>query len=495
MSRLAALFRQPAADPRSDGALLAAFLADQDEPAFAELVRRHGPLVWGACRRGLPDRADAEDAFQTTFLVLVRRARRLTAAGTVGPWLHKVAAWTARNLRRKNARRLARRRELSDVVPDPGPAPGLSFDLDAALLSLPERYRAALVLCCLEGLTHREAAGRLGCAEGTVSSRVSRGLAKLRARLAGRDPAAALAVAAAVLVPSSLSATAPRAAAAFRALSAAASPAVAELTEGVLRMFWVKRATAAGLAGVLLVAAGVGVGVSVRQVPQAAAEDPPARVSAKSPQDPQPELPAAEAELKRLEAMQQKLEAERLLIEAQVAAAKARLAAARKPAGRRLELRVDSRMDKGPYRLTEFRADGRPSAITTFPADGPKDVSTLRDYLARVKAAKDGPKEVTLVCQADTWFEYVKGAMTACEQAGLTAIQVREVTPKAGGDRLAAPTAAEVELQRERVAFTERMVRKGYMTEAQADAEKALLRQMEDRLEAEKRKGGSDPSR
>ncbi|HVK15826.1 MAG TPA: sigma factor-like helix-turn-helix DNA-binding protein, partial [Fimbriiglobus sp.] len=123
-------------------------------------------------------------------------------------------------------------------------------------LALPERYRAALVLCCLEGLTHREAAGRLRCAEGTVSSLVSRGLAKLRVRLSGRDLAAALAVAAVGMPSVELSAAAVRSAAALQiaSLSAAASPAVARLTEGVLRMFWIKKATA-GVAVIVLLGA------------------------------------------------------------------------------------------------------------------------------------------------------------------------------------------------------------------------------------------------
>src|SRR6185295_5634450 len=112
-----------------DGALLVAFLTERDEAAFAELVRRHGPLVWGVCRRALPDPADAEDAFQATFLVLVRRAARLTAAPAVGPWLFRVAAWTARNARRRNARRLARFTELPDTVSDPRPSAGPAPDL------------------------------------------------------------------------------------------------------------------------------------------------------------------------------------------------------------------------------------------------------------------------------------------------------------------------------------------------------------------------------
>src|SRR3954451_17657706 len=102
MESLLTWIRHAPPDGRPDDALLAAFLADRDETAFAEVVRRHGPVVWGVCRRLLPDPADAEDAFQAAFLVLVRRAHGLTGSPTVGPWLYRVAAWTARNLRRKN---------------------------------------------------------------------------------------------------------------------------------------------------------------------------------------------------------------------------------------------------------------------------------------------------------------------------------------------------------------------------------------------------------
>jgi|GEM_PF-5182344 len=242
MDRLAALLCRTV-DLRSDGDLLAAFLADRDEAAFTELVRRHGPLVWGVCRRALPDPADAEDVFQATFLVLVRRATRLTAAPTVGPWLYQVAALTARNARRKNARRRARFVPLPDQVPAP-PQPGPSLDLDAVLLGLPERCRAAILLCHVEGLTHREAAQRLGCPEGTVSSLVSRGLA--RAKLGGGgDPAMVLA-AVAVAMSAGVAAATVRSAVALQlaSLSVAASPAVVSLTAGVLRMLWFHQLTA-----------------------------------------------------------------------------------------------------------------------------------------------------------------------------------------------------------------------------------------------------------
>jgi RNA polymerase sigma factor (sigma-70 family) len=256
-----------AADARTDGDLLAGFLNGSAEDDFAELVCRHGPMVWGACCRTLPDPYDAEDAFQAVFLVLVRRGRRLTTQPTLGPWLHRVAVWTARNVRRRNARRLAKRVPLSEQLPAPASDPDLPLDLDAALLSLPEKFRSPIVLCHLLGFSRADAAERLGCPEGTLSSWLSRGLAKLRAKLGGLDPAKALGVAA-VAVPSGLASSAVRAAVAARvavATVAAVSSTVSQVVEGVIRMFWVKKATAASVALFAVFAFGVGVGLTARQ--------------------------------------------------------------------------------------------------------------------------------------------------------------------------------------------------------------------------------------
>jgi RNA polymerase sigma factor (sigma-70 family) len=267
MRTVAALCRGLAADPRPDGELLAAFTAavGTAESAFTELVRRHGPLVWGTCRRLLHDPSDAEDAFQAAFLVLVRRAGQLTRQPCVGPWLHRVTVWTARNVRRKNARRLARQTVLPDHenVPAPAPDADLKADLDSALLALPSRYRDSIVLCHLLGFTRREAAERLGCPEGTLSGWLNRGLAKLRDRLRGLDPTRALA-GGAVAVPAALCASTARAAVVTSVAAASVPPTVSLLVEGVLHMFWVKKATAAAVAVCAVFALGVGVGLGTR---------------------------------------------------------------------------------------------------------------------------------------------------------------------------------------------------------------------------------------
>jgi RNA polymerase sigma factor (sigma-70 family) len=258
----------------TDADLLDRFLADRDEAAFAELVRRHGPVVWGTCRRMLADVRDAEDAFQATFLVLVRRAVSAAREPALGPWLHRVAALTARNVRRGNRRRAAVSGPLEYDVPagDNALSPAdARLDLDAALLRLPDRHRAAVVLCHLQGLSRREAAERLGCPEGTLSALLSRALARLRVKL-GRAVPAALVTA----IPTGLTAATARSAVAY-AISATTdlSPAVTGLTEGVLRMFWLKKAVPAAAAAVVLGVLAAFVGLSsAPAVPATTAANP-----------------------------------------------------------------------------------------------------------------------------------------------------------------------------------------------------------------------------
>src|SRR5262245_9577337 len=154
----------------SDGQLLSRFIECRDEDAFAALVKRHGPMVWGVCRRLLASHHDAEDAFQATFLVLVRKAATVVPREMVANWLYGVAYMTAH--RGKVAAAKTRRRERPFVeMPQPSTTePDLWTDLqpllDLELSRLPEKYRAIIVLCDLEGKTRKDAARQLDLPEG-----------------------------------------------------------------------------------------------------------------------------------------------------------------------------------------------------------------------------------------------------------------------------------------------------------------------------------------
>lgn len=175
----------------SDADLLDRFITDRDGPAFAALVRRHGPMVLAVCRRVLRHRQDAEDAFQATFLVLARRAETVKPRSLLGNWLYGVAYRTALGARRAATARRAWETRVATMrtaeaapAPDEGHAAELREVLDRELAALPDVYRAALVACGLEGLDRRDAAVRLGWTEGTLSSRLARARALLARRLA-----------------------------------------------------------------------------------------------------------------------------------------------------------------------------------------------------------------------------------------------------------------------------------------------------------------------
>jgi RNA polymerase sigma factor (sigma-70 family) len=172
----------------ADAQLLERFARAREEAAFAALVERHGPMVWSVSRRVLPQVQDAEDVFQATFLLLARKAASIRKAGSVSSWLHGVAHRLALKARLTQARRQSREKRAADMRQH-RPSGDTYWSevqavLDAALAELPEKYRATLVLCYLEGKTHEEAARYLGCPLGTVRSRVARGRNLLRARLA-----------------------------------------------------------------------------------------------------------------------------------------------------------------------------------------------------------------------------------------------------------------------------------------------------------------------
>jgi RNA polymerase sigma factor (sigma-70 family) len=232
-----------------DGQLLEDYISRHDEAALAALVHRHGPMVWGVCRRVLWNHHDAEDAFQATFLVLVRKAASIMPREMVANWLYGVAHQTALQARRTAARRRARERQVMEM-PEPAVAEqdllrDLQPLLDEELNRLPDQYRAVVVLCDLEGKTRKEAGRQLGLPEGTVGSRLARARVMLAKRLARRGLAVPGGVLAAALsqnvasagVPTSVVSSTIKAATLFAVGQTAGVVSVkaAALTEGVLK--------------------------------------------------------------------------------------------------------------------------------------------------------------------------------------------------------------------------------------------------------------------
>jgi RNA polymerase sigma factor (sigma-70 family) len=178
-------------DSRSlqDRELLRRFIDGRDEAAFATLVERHGPMLLGACRRLLRNQQDAEDVLQATFLVLARRASAIRRQDSVGSWLYGVAYRLALKLRTRQARQQeCERRAAITGTPNTEQMTwgDLQPVLDEELQRLPDKYRAPILLCCLQGKSRDEAARELGWAEGAVKIRLERGRELLRSRLARR---------------------------------------------------------------------------------------------------------------------------------------------------------------------------------------------------------------------------------------------------------------------------------------------------------------------
>jgi RNA polymerase sigma factor (sigma-70 family) len=255
----------PVAEP-SDAQLLGRFARDRDEAAFAALVDRHGPLVLAACRRVLRDEQDAEDAFQAAFLVLARRATALCWRDSVAGWLFTVAHRLALRARANAARRRFHEREAAVVrhteVAAETPPPDWWPLLDEELSRLPEKYRAPLVLCYLQGKSNTQAARELGWRPGSMSRRLARGRDLLRRRLVRRGitlAAAALGEAladgAGAAVPGALARATVRSAALFTA-GVASGPPAAQAT-GMLRALFLTRLQVAAVVLLSVVAAGL----------------------------------------------------------------------------------------------------------------------------------------------------------------------------------------------------------------------------------------------
>jgi RNA polymerase sigma factor (sigma-70 family) len=270
LQRLRHLTAPSATGGLTDAELLERFVASHDEAAFEVLVWRHGAMVLGLCRRMLRHEHDAEDAFQATFLALVRKARSISKREALSSWLYKVAYRVALALR-ANGTKSATVRARVDL---PGKDSGdevlwrdLRPVLDEEVKRLPEKYRAPFVLCYLEGRTNEEAAQQLGCPRGTVLSRLARARERLRQRLTRRGLGLAVGLGATLgteqgtaAVPAGLVHITLKAALAIatgKSATAVVSAPVAALTQGVLHaMFMTKLkltlavALAVGVAGV-----------------------------------------------------------------------------------------------------------------------------------------------------------------------------------------------------------------------------------------------------
>jgi RNA polymerase sigma factor (sigma-70 family) len=270
----------------TDGELLTRFVASQEHAAFEALVQRHGPMVLRVCRRVLHHDQDAEDAFQAVFIVLARKAAAVATMASVGGWLHGVAFRTALHAKKQRGCRPV------TMAGEPGPRvledrasqaadPGeLRAALDEAVQHLPEKYRAPIVLCYLEGKTNAEAAGALCCSVPTIERRLSWARNSLRGRLARRGlalPAGTLAAllaqeGQAAVIPAAFVANACRMAGSAAGDGAAITPATQELADATLKAMGTTKWKIA--AAVLAVVAALAVGlvglISYSRVPPSA---------------------------------------------------------------------------------------------------------------------------------------------------------------------------------------------------------------------------------
>jgi RNA polymerase sigma factor (sigma-70 family) len=269
--------RRLAAPAASDAVLLSRWREQRDEAAFAALMARHGPMVFGVCRRILGDVQDAEDAFQATFLVLARKAANLRRPEALACFLYGIALRLARK-----ARAAAARRPTAPIRPDtpepidPRPHPldvlsgrELLALLDAEMARLPEVYRLPLLLCLLQGRTVEEAARQLGWSIGSVRGRLARGRERLRQRLTRRGldlSVGAAALLAPGVVPEKLLAES------LRHLGGPVPAAISALAGGMMPAVKLK---IIGLVVVLVTAVGLGAGLSLRDTPEPQTPDAP----------------------------------------------------------------------------------------------------------------------------------------------------------------------------------------------------------------------------
>jgi RNA polymerase sigma factor (sigma-70 family) len=242
----------------SDADLVRRYVADRDETAFAELVRRHGSAVFGVCRSVLGNGHDADDAFQATFLVLVRKAHRIAFRPDIASWLFAVAVRASREVLRQRNRRRSRETNAEDLEAS---APLHSDTVEDCrvlldeIAKLPETYRSPVVLCELAGVTRSQAAKRLGIPEGTLSSRLAEARRRLARRLHSRGVAASVGVLA-IPVSEALASSACD----MATTSAVPSKAVFQLAEAIMRTTLFTTGKLVTVAALMVAMVGLGLG-------------------------------------------------------------------------------------------------------------------------------------------------------------------------------------------------------------------------------------------
>lgn len=286
---------------KTDGQLLTAYAKRDSQEAFAELVRRHGPMVEATCRRRLGP--EAEDAFQAVFVLLARKAAALSGRSELGPWLYRACGFVTRSSIRERKRRRHHEKEAADMKKasaSPAAIPSAEQEIvarhvDDAVSALPARFRRVVILCYLEGATQQQAAERLRLPLGTVAWRCSRGLEKLRGKLERRGVTLGAAALGSLLLAEASSAAPsfsllPSALAAPKIAAAGASAGTAAISaaiaEGAIKMmFWAKTIELSAIAGTAAITTAVlvTVGAMLPAIAGQQSEEPPkkrARVAA-----------------------------------------------------------------------------------------------------------------------------------------------------------------------------------------------------------------------
>lgn len=244
---------QPAPTRLPDGELLERFIQRQDEDAFAALMRSHGPMVLGVCRRILRNEAEVEDAFQATFLVLIKKAAAVQPRHRVGNWLYGVACTTALKARAMSMKRKTKEQQAVQSHKSASEDNEEMLDqLDQELRQLPDIYRTVIVLCELEGRTIKQVAEELGCPAGTISARLARGRRLLAERLTRSGRAITATTVGALLSQAAVQANMP----AHLLKALVVSPQVQALAQGVMRTMLLTKLQAMSVALLLVILLG-----------------------------------------------------------------------------------------------------------------------------------------------------------------------------------------------------------------------------------------------